>query len=234
MYDIDYKNLKKGYRFGIPFFLVGLLFVVIGIFICFGGMIKKTQLDSEVEAYEVDPGKHRDSEDGIMYSPIYYFEVDGESYQCGITGSSSIAVSSKNKMVYYDSEDPNNCVTDYETSPSIVMFIFPLMGAVFCFIGFKQMKNVSDRIKRMKKLATNGTLYKGLKYDLVESGMAVNGIPVLCPQVDFQLPSGSTIKLTGDARHDGRTYDADGLVDLLIDPTDPSLYYIDFEINRKY
>lgn len=38
--------------------------------------------------------------------------------------------------------------------------------------------------------------------------------------------------LFGDPRHDGRTYDADGLVDLIIDESNPNHYFIDFEINR--
>ena len=38
--------------------------------------------------------------------------------------------------------------------------------------------------------------------------------------------------LRGDPRHDGKVYDEDGLVDLIIDESNPRNYFIDFEINR--
>ena len=36
----------------------------------------------------------------------------------------------------------------------------------------------------------------------------------------------------GDARYDRKTFDSDGMVDLLIDENNPENYFIDFEINR--
>ena len=51
--------------------------------------------------------------------------------------------------------------------------------------------------------------------------------------VDYTFPSGREISLYSDLRYDGKTYDSDGMVDLLIDENDPTKYFIDLEINRK-
>ena len=48
------------------------------------------------------------------------------------------------------------------------------------------------------------------------TGMTVNNRPVLRPVVDYTLSSGSTITLLGDPRHDYKSSDEDGLVDLRI------------------
>ena len=62
--------------------------------------------------------------------------------------------------------------------------------------------------------------------------MVVNNKRIFKPIVEYTLPSGSVITLEGDARHDKKLSDEDGLVDLLIDENNPSNYFIDFEINR--
>lgn len=40
------------------------------------------------------------------------------------------------------------------------------------------------------------------------------------------------VKLKGDPRHDRKLIDTDGMVDLVIYESNPSNYFIDFEINR--
>ena len=62
--------------------------------------------------------------------------------------------------------------------------------------------------------------------------MVVNNVPIKRPVIDYTLPSGTVIQLYGDPRHDRKTADADGLVDLIIDESNYENYFIDFEINR--
>ena len=70
------------------------------------------------------------------------------------------------------------------------------------------------------------------------SGMRVNNVDILKPVVDYKLPNGTILQLTGDPRHDRKNQDADGMVDLIIDENNPDNYFIDFEksniINLKY
>ena len=49
-------------------------------------------------------------------------------------------------------------------------------------------------------------------------------------QVEYELPSGEIIKLTGNPRYDRKTHDADGFADLLIDINNIENCYIDFNI----
>lgn len=62
--------------------------------------------------------------------------------------------------------------------------------------------------------------------------MSVNNVKIKRPVIDYMLPTGTVITLTGDARHDRKHWDSDGMVDLLIDENNLDNYYIDFEINR--
>lgn len=230
MYDISYKNLRKGYIFYIPFLLIGLFFL--GIFVTFLiGDINK-EYDSKTKAYKIidncvyDDGSH-------VCSPIYYYRVNGANYQCDSGISSSMSVDHSKDIVYYDSLDPSFCSTEYDSGVDLGIYLFLFLPLIFVIFAVYQISKIGKRIKKVKHLAKYGTLFKGIKYTLSPTGMSVNGIQVLAPTIDFTLPSGSTITLVGDPRHDGRAYDADGLVDLLIDLDNPDNYYIDFEINHK-
>ena len=87
-------------------------------------------------------------------------------------------------------------------------------------------------MKLIKELNKKGKLVKNLQYHLEDTGMSVNHVQIQRPVVEYTLPSGSVVTLYGDPRHDGKLYDADGMVDLVIDENNPNNYFIDFEINR--
>lgn len=135
--------------------------------------------------------------------------------------------SSKN-IVYYNSSNPADCTVDY-----IIMMLFCLLPLIIMLVALYQMYKLHKHIKNIKYLIQHGTLFKNLPYTLVPTNLYFNHVPILAPAVDFTLPSGFTVSLVGDPRHDGRHYDKDGLVDLLIDLDNPENYYIDFEINHK-
>lgn len=82
------------------------------------------------------------------------------------------------------------------------------------------------------KLNWCGKLVKNLPYRLVDAGVAINNVQIKKPVVNYTLPDGKKIVLIGDARHDRKSFDADGMVDLIIDENNPDNYFIDFEINR--
>lgn len=46
----------------------------------------------------------------------------------------------------------------------------------------------------------------------------------------YELDNGTKIPLTSEGKYDGRLSREDGTVDLLINPTDHTNYFIDFEI----
>lgn len=232
MYNINYKNIKKGYGFYIPFLILGLIFVLLLSCFAFQGQVRKFFMDSEVKAYNVEIDKIKSS-NSTTFKPIYYYIVNDVEYIYSTPFSTNIAVSSmtEKNTIYYKKTNPSSCVSEYETTIHIGYLIFIPFFLIFPIVGIIGIKNIKKNIKRIKWLAENGTLIKGLKYELVNTNKRVNGAPLRAIQVDYELPSGSTIKLTGDDRYDFKTFDADGLVDLLIDSNDPTNYYIDFEIN---
>ncbi|HPF82553.1 MAG TPA: hypothetical protein PLV83_00055 [Bacilli bacterium] len=234
MYNIDFKNIRKGYGFGFTFFIVGLLFFIIMTYVVFGGTIKKLFLDSKTKAISIDTNEHVDSEGETMYSPIYYYKVGREKYSCKTYGSSNKKVSSKANMVYYDSKNPKNCTTDYEVKQSFFMYIFWAFPLLFVYVGFDHMLKVFKRVKNAKYLATNGQLIKNLPYQMENTNLSNNGGSLLAIGVDYKLETGSIIHLVGEPRFDRKQTDEDGLVDLLIDPKNPNNYYIDFNIERKH
>lgn len=232
MYDINTKNVKKGKSFYFLFFIVGIFFLVIFLSIIISGVIKKNSLDSKTVSTKIEVRTHEDSEGDIMYSPIYYYRVNGKDYRCESNISSSNYPNTSNGTVYYDSSEPSRCMTDYVKSNNnlILIFIFiPILSIGVALVNFIK---INKRLKIINNLNKNGKLIKNLPYHLENTGMVVNGIPIQRPVVDYTLPSGLTITLYGDPRHDEKLGDADGLVDLVIDENNPENYYIDFEINR--
>lgn len=234
MYNIEFKNVKKGYKTGVLFTVVGLLFLVLMGWLILGPQIAKMKLDSETKATQIDENCHRDSDGDYMCSPIYYFNVDGNEYTCKSSSSSNQTVSTSYDTVYYDSKNPKNCVTEYETKPSIMLYICLLIPLVCIYAGIRQIIKTNDRVKRLNVLANTGVLVKNLQYTMEPTGVRINDREILAITVDYTLPTGSKIHLVGDPRYDRQQSDADGLVDLLIDPSDNSNFYIDFNITRKY
>lgn len=233
MYNINYKNIKKGRNFGLIFLIIGLVIFGIMAALLISNISKRNSLDASVQAYRIDDNCRTNSDGDYMCSPIYYYTISGNNFVCRSSSSSSVTTSSSKDLVYYNSSNPSECMTEYESGTSIFLYLFIILPIIFIAVGVKQVMNVQKRIKKIKYLEEHGTLIKGLIYVMEPTNMTVNGRTVMRPAVDYQLPSGSIIHLQGDPRHDGVSNDADGLVDLLIDLNDPSNYYIDFEINRK-
>lgn len=232
MYDINTKNVKKGRRFFYVFLLIGLLFLLIfgGIFV--GSIVKLKSLDSTTLSTRVEVKSYIDDEGTTMYSPVYFYEVNGKSYSCSSNSSSSINPGIENKNVYYDSANPSECITEYSKSSNNIILIFLIIPIVFILIAVINIAKINKRVKAIEELNQKGKLVKQLPYRLENTGMSVNNIPIQRPVIEYVLPTGSVITLRGDPRHDKKHYDADGMVDLLIDENNLDNYFIDFEINR--
>lgn len=231
MYDINLKNVKNGKKFFMVFFVVGILFGVILLGVFAGTMLKGNSLDSETMSTKVDLNEYYDDGD-IMYNPVYTYEVDGKEYTCTSGISSSVRPSSKNIKVYYDSKNPSKCLTDYSKNSSYFFLLFLIIPIVFIVMSVVNFKKINKRIAIINSLNENGKLVKGLPYRLENTGMVVNNVPIQRPVIDYALANGSIIQLYGDPRHDRKVADQDGLVDLVIDESNPENYFIDFEINR--
>ena len=232
MYDIDTSNVKKGIKFFLMFLFVGVFFLGILLAILIMNIINYKSLDSEIMPNHVEINTYEDSDGGTMYSPTYYYNIRGKEYKCSSQGSSSIMPSTKNRKVYFDSKNPSRCMTDYSRGSNKWILLFLLLPIVFISVAVYNIIKVNKRIKLINELNTTGKLVKNLPYRLENTGMSVNGVQIQRPVVDYTLPSGTTITLQGDPRHDKKVADKDGMVDLIIDEANPNNYFIDFDINR--
>ena len=232
MYDIETGNVKKGIKFFLMFLFVGVFFLGILLAILIMNIINYKSLDSEIMSNHVEINTYEDSDSGTMYSPTYYYNIRGKEYKCSSQGSSSIMPSTKNRKVYFDSKNPSRCMTDYSRGNNKWILLFLLLPIVFISVAVYNIIKVNKRIKLINELNTTGKLVKNLPYRLENTGMSVNGVQIQRPVVDYTLPSGTTITLQGDPRHDKKVADKDGMVDLIIDEANPNNYFIDFEINR--
>ena len=232
MFDINTKNVKRGRRFYYIFFAAGLLFLFVmgGVFI--SNTIKLNSLNSTVLSDNVEIKSYINDEGNTMYSPVYYYRVNGETYTCGSNSSSSINPGTQNKNVYYDSKKPSNCMTEYSKSSNYIILPFLIIPILFIVISVVNISKVNKRVKIILGLNERGRLIKNLPYRLENTGTVINGVPIKRPVIDYTLPSGTEITLYGDPRNDKKQYDEGGMVDLLIDDSNPDIYYIDFEINR--
>lgn len=234
MYNIDFKNSKKGYIFGFIFFIIGLIITICFLFVSITTMNKKGKFDSSVRSTKIEYTVKKNDEGTTMYSPVYHFKVDGINYTCKSGYSSSSKSSKSDGLVYYNKNNPNDCMTQYDSKSSNMFFIFSFIPLIFVIIGIVMMLKVRKKINRIKYLSQNGTLIKNLPYTLENTNISVNGRNLQAIAVNYTLPNGTTVHLVGEARYDYKTSDEDQLVDLLIDLNDPTNYFIDFNIDPKY
>ncbi|MFI3307284.1 MAG: hypothetical protein R3Y21_01830 [Mycoplasmatota bacterium] len=230
MYNIDYSNLKKNYKFYAPFLIAGVILFVIFVMVSVTPIVKKFSFSGETTASEVYIIPTIDDEGSLMYNVTYEYVVDGSTYFCkpSYTSSSSNGMEEKN-TVYYDVDDPTNCVTEYDYSLGIIDLLLFILTFAFLYVSITHIIKTNKKIKKVKYLANHGKLVKGLKYELIFTGQTVNEQKIYCILINYEI-NGDVISLKGDPRYDFKSRDSDELVDLLIDPNDPTNYYIDFEI----
>lgn len=229
MYDINLKNIKVARRDFILIFSFGvvLLIAMIGLYISNEKKLKS--MDSVVEAQHVEVVEEK-SGDTIMYRLKYHYEVNGKQFTCDSTSASSEYPNTNKTKVYYDSLEPTKCMTEYGQTSNIYFVILILLCLALIVFAIDKLKKIKKRINCILELNQKGKLVKNLQYRLEATNP--NKGSLLKPVVDYILPNGVKVTLEGDARHDLKYSDEDGLVDLLIDENNPDNYFIDFEINR--
>ena len=128
------------------------LFGILGIYFTFiSGNTDK--YDSKVRAYKISPNESYDSDDGTTYQPTYYYEVEGNKYECKSKVGSSSYPSEKKNIVYYDSQNPTRCKTEYEKSTGKIAGIICLVVAAvsFYFFVIKKPSNNTDTFNQSQE-----------------------------------------------------------------------------------
>ena len=232
MYDINFKNVKKGKGYYQMILILGIIPIIVCLIIFICSSLEKNNFKNSVKAYSIEDNCHKkDNEDDFICYPVYYYKINNVEYTC----RSSIgydAVDHDNNKVFYDRRNPSKCVREIDNSINSYIVIGIVVGLILILIGLLGIRKVNKRIRTINKLNTNGTLIKNVPYSLKDTFKIVKGKQILKPVVDFILPNGNHINLEGDERFDFVFSDEDGMVDVLIDLDNVNNYYIDFEINR--
>ena len=161
MYKVNYKNIYRLRKQAIKIFVSAIIFtlVLMGIFI--SSVVKNNKLNGEVLSYKVDLNLK-----GDMYSPIYYYNVDGKEYTCRSSYSSNIKPSSENEIIKYDLNNPEDCLSPYSKTGGVIILFLAMVPLVFIVGGYKQLKSINLRIKDIKYLEEHGKLIKNIPCEL--------------------------------------------------------------------
>lgn len=117
-----------------------VLFGIIGIYLTFFSS-NTSKYDSKTKAYKIEIQESNDSDNNKVYYPIYYFKVEGKRYTCTTKTGSSIAPNRNKNIVYYDSKNPEKCITQYEKTSSRIGGIICLgVSLLVLFLGFRKPK----------------------------------------------------------------------------------------------
>lgn len=230
MYNIDYKYFKKNLIYGFIFLVLGILFLSLYMNYVFSGAIKKLIYDEKTIATDIDLNCYNSKDDGYICSPVYKFKVNNKFYLCETKRSSKLKPSGKDIYVYYDINDPNDCVNDYESSVSIYSYVILFLPLFSFFFGIIIIINSIIEIKKLNYLEKNGILIENLIYKIEEIEIKKNKkIKVI--GVDYKLPDKSIIHIIKEL--DKEKIDIIGYIDLLIDKNDLKNYYLGFNLKNK-
>ena len=241
MFKADISPIKKGIKTYVICIVFGLIFIGC-FFLVSGNSNKKVKEYSKTTATDID--KNCESKTSVTVSdegssvnssnlcrPIYYFEVDGKDYACkSSTGVDKKLIKTDNRTVYYNPSDPTKCMTGADLSSNKFVYIFLALGALVAGYGIALIVKTSMRIKAVKQLEQTGTLFKHVRYELVNSNIQVGNKVIQKPVVNLTLPNNQQVNLKGDALF-GNSPGNREYVDVLIDLNNPTKnYYIGFDI----
>jgi len=127
---------------------IGLLFCIlifgtVGIYLTFiSGNTSRYDSETTASRMEVtEIEEYSDSATTTKYRPTYYFIVNGKEYVCESKASGSWPKENKNK-IYYDSKNPDNCISEYEKSSSIFLgVIFLIATGLMIILTIKKPSN---------------------------------------------------------------------------------------------
>ena len=111
----------------IGLYLCIAIFGVLGVYLTFFAS-NTSKYDGKAKAYRIEPNESYDSDGGVIYRPTYYFKIRGREYVCKSSGGSSSYPNMNKNIVFYDSKNPEKCVTEYSASNSKV-------GGIICLIA---------------------------------------------------------------------------------------------------
>ena len=99
------------------------------------------------------------------------------------------------------------------------------------YIGISNQSENEKEKEKVERLSKTGLLVKNLNYEIIYIGTQTNITkPVYKIKVFYENQTGVKVPFISNTKYDRVPTGSTGTADLLIDPSDFSNYYIDFEI----
>ncbi|MEG0266589.1 MAG: hypothetical protein RR659_02965 [Bacilli bacterium] len=107
----------------------------ISFYFIYSGIIRKYNYNSHVKAININYQKTIKNKI-IWYQPIYIFTANNKVYECNVPyrSGNNVYKQKNNKNVYFDIDNPTNCITDYQASPTtplIILGVFPFLALIY-------------------------------------------------------------------------------------------------------
>jgi len=223
MQKLNRDTIFSKYMLGIAFLFVAVVIYTILFAVGKQAFEIKSNTNAYTNASKIEVLTNN-SDGSVQYSPIFYFNVDGKEYTCKTSFSRGSRPSVTKNKLYYNSSNPNICISEYELSQLPVIFIFIIL---FSFVdiaaGLYFLINANSENKRIKQLAQSGLLVKNLPCEIENN---LKGYKI---KIDYKIADGNILKLKSEIRRD-YNYIGRQTADLLIDPLNTKNYFIDFDI----
>ena len=155
--------------------------------------------------------------------------INNKKYYCEVENASKIKPNRKEILVYYDRDNPNNCVNEYEATPSIYSYIIMFFSMFSISLGlFAIVLSLKD-IRKLNNLENNGTLIKNVIYKIEEIEIKKRKF-IKVIGVDYKLDNGDIIHLISDLPK--KDLELIGYIDLLIDEDNLNNFYMNFNLKK--
>lgn len=166
---IKYNSTERIVWLG--FSIIGLIFLIVGIFISFNTFNYSNKVDISGVISRIET--RRDSDGDTDHDVYVSYRINGTSYESRLNGYSSSYYEGKTIEIYYDKDDPNKIGNK---SLDLVFLVFPGIGLLFFLIGGTGLLVKAKRGSLAKKLKINGTVvYATYTETVYNSSYHVNG-----------------------------------------------------------
>lgn len=149
------KKQIGNYKWYIGASFYGIIFLILGIFLCINTFNYKNVIETTGIIDEI----YKDNKNKYVY--VAYI-VNGKEYRSILNANSPSFREGKKIKVYYDKENPELIST--KTTDLLIIFV-PSAGLILILIGITGLINSSKKAKNKKYLKENGTLiYANYEY----------------------------------------------------------------------
>ena len=228
MHEFKITSSNFSYVFGGLFLLVSISIIIEAIVV--GCFTIKTKINSDTytmaSRVEISSYWSKSSSGSTlrMYSPVFFYNVDGKEYSCSTGSASSVKPSLEGNKIFYNSKNPKSCISEYDFKQNCIsvgiFFIVALPGFI---IGLFVLLKAIAKSNKNKDLAQHGQLIKDIPCKIVPSNITYNGSKGYIIELEYE---GNKLKSETKFDIDIRRTTAD----LLIDPLNHKNYFIGFDI----